>query len=167
VSWHAIINVFLLCAILHQLFLQCQEECNNSSNGWNSVLQSTSLDDRSVLVSWQPNTIDDQYIIEYRLNGSVNYTMSFPVSICIVLHIYHNIKTMVNMTRHHMRGGGGMNYSIIYTRVYIMFLLYNSTEVMMCCSVERISFLTNRSILKTSTMCLQMLKSVPDSTTPI
>ena len=37
-----------------------------------------------MVVSWQPNTIDDQYIVQYRLNGSVSYTISDPVSACFI-----------------------------------------------------------------------------------
>ncbi|XP_065906520.1 proto-oncogene tyrosine-protein kinase ROS-like isoform X3 [Dysidea avara] len=59
---------------------QCQEECTNNTSGWSSLLLTTLLDNRSVMVNWQPNTTDDLYIVQYQLNGSVNYTMSYPVN---------------------------------------------------------------------------------------
>ena len=37
-----------------------------------------------MVVTWQPNTIDDRYIVQYQLNGSVSYTMSDPVSACFI-----------------------------------------------------------------------------------
>ena len=69
--------------------MQCLAQCNVNGSGWNSQLTVTSLDySGAVLLIWQYNTIDDQYIVMHRLIGSINYTISSPVSIYVCTYTF-------------------------------------------------------------------------------
>jgi len=76
-----VIGLLLWSNVICLIISKCLEECDNSTtSGWSSLLQ-TSLVNRTLVVSWEPNMIDDHYIVQYRVNGTINYTTSYPVSV--------------------------------------------------------------------------------------
>jgi len=73
-----------------------------------------------VVVSWQPNIIDDQYIVQYRLNSSVSYTISDPVSACFIHSIVNCDKAQPHTVQY------------LYLSLYYIVLLANLFSLFKC-----------------------------------